>query len=75
MVYTQNSGFGNMVNPLLSLADSAVYGVPMVLLVGWRGEPGVKDEPQHNVMGGLQEDLLRKGALSCGREICYTLWI
>ena len=45
LVYLQNSGEGNAVNPLLSLADPAVYGIPMVLLVGWRGEPGVPDEP------------------------------
>ena len=43
----QNSGQGNAVNPLASLADPDVYSIPMVLLVGWRGEPGVKDEPQH----------------------------
>ena len=59
MVYTQNSGFGNMINPLLSLAHPQVYGIPMVVLVGWRGEPGVKDEPQHRVMGDCQEDMLK----------------
>jgi phosphonopyruvate decarboxylase len=58
-VYTQNSGFGNMMNPLLSLTHPKVYSIPMVLLVGWRGEPGVKDEPQHQVMGAIQEDLLK----------------
>ena len=47
LVYMQNSGQGNAVNPLASLADPDVYSIPMVLLVGWRGEPGVKDEPQH----------------------------
>lgn len=46
-VYLQNSGFGNLVNPLLSLADPDVYGVPMLVIVGWRGQAGVKDEPQH----------------------------
>ena len=46
-MYMQNSGQGNAVNPLASLADPDVYSIPMVLLVGWRGEPGVKDEPQH----------------------------
>ena len=40
VVYLQNSGFGNTVNPLLSLADPDVYGIPMVLLVGWRGQVG-----------------------------------
>lgn len=51
LVYMQNSGQGNAVNPLCSLADPDVYSVPMVLLVGWRGEPGVKDEPQHVKQG------------------------
>ena len=51
LVYMQNSGQGNAVNPLCSLADPDVYSVPMVLLVGWRGEPGVKDEPQHAKQG------------------------
>ena len=58
LVYLQNSGFGNTVNPLLSLADHDVYGVPMVLLVGWRGQPGVKDEPQHVKQGRIMESLL-----------------
>jgi phosphonopyruvate decarboxylase len=56
-VYLQNSGFGNLVNPLLSLADPEVYAIPMILIVGWRGEPGVKDEPQHTLQGRLQEGL------------------
>lgn len=51
LVYMQNSGIGNAVNPLLSLADSKVYSIPMLLLVGWRGEPGIKDEPQHLKQG------------------------
>ena len=51
LVYMQNSGQGNAVNPLASLADPDVYSVPLVLLVGWRGEPGVKDEPQHVKQG------------------------
>lgn len=58
LVYLQNSGFGNTINPLLSIADEDVYGIPMVLLVGWRGEPGVKDEPQHIKQGKVSEDLL-----------------
>ena len=58
LVYLQNSGFGNTVNPLMSLADPDVYGVPMVLLVGWRGQPGVKDEPQHVKQGRIQEQLV-----------------
>ncbi|MBR2255646.1 MAG: phosphonopyruvate decarboxylase [Candidatus Methanomethylophilaceae archaeon] len=51
LVYMQNSGLGNATNPLLSLADELVYRIPMVLLIGWRGEPGVHDEPQHAKQG------------------------
>ena len=51
VVYMQNSGIGNAVNPLLSLVDKEVYNIPMILLTGWRGEPGVKDEPQHIKQG------------------------
>ena len=58
LVYLQNSGFGNTVNPLLSLADPDVYGIPMVLLVGWRGQPGVRDEPQHVKQGWIMPQLL-----------------
>lgn len=50
-VYMQNSGLGNIVNPLTSLAHTDVYGIPMLYVIGWRGEPGVKDEPQHVFMG------------------------
>ena len=57
LVYMQNSGQGNAVNPLCSLADPDVYSVPMVLLVGWRGEPGVKDEPQHVKQGKVTVSL------------------
>lgn len=59
LVYMQNSGFGNTINPLLSLADPKVYGVPMLLMIGWRGEPNVKDEPQHIKQGEVSEDLLK----------------
>ncbi len=58
LVYMQNSGLGNAINPLLSLADPEVYSIPMLLLIGWRGEPGVKDEPQHVKQGKVQLDLL-----------------
>lgn len=51
LVYLQNSGVGNITNPLMSLADSEVYGIPMLIMIGWRGEPGVKDEPQHVKQG------------------------
>lgn len=57
-MYLQNSGLGNTVNPIASLAHNEVYGVPMVVMVGWRGEPGVKDEPQHGVQGRQTEGQL-----------------
>ena len=58
LVYMQNSGLGNTVNPLLSLADKAVYSVPLLLVIGWRGEPGVHDEPQHITQGKVTCALL-----------------
>ena len=58
VVYMQNSGLGNAVNPLLSLADSDVYSVPLVLLIGWRGMPAVHDEPQHIKQGKVTLALL-----------------
>jgi phosphonopyruvate decarboxylase len=58
LVYMQNSGIGNAVNPLLSLADREVYSIPMLLMIGWRGEPGVKDEPQHVKQGRIMPELL-----------------
>jgi len=58
LVYMQNSGLGNAVNPLLSLADNEVYRIPMVLVIGWRGEPGVHDEPQHVKQGKVTCRLL-----------------
>ena len=59
LVYMQNSGLGNSVNPLLSLADSEVYGIPMILMIGWRGEPGKKDEPQHLKQGRVMIDMIK----------------
>ena len=58
LVYLQNSGFGNTINPLLSLADAEVYGTPMVVLIGWRGQPGVTDEPQHVKQGRVMTAML-----------------
>lgn len=57
-VYLQNSGLGNTVNPLVSLADPLVYGMPVLLIVGWRGKPGVHDEPQHRKQGAITLDQL-----------------
>ena len=67
VVYMQNSGVGNAVNPLTSLTDPEVYGIPMLLIVGWRGEPGKKDEPQHVKMGRICPDVL--DALEIGHEV------
>lgn len=58
LVYMQNSGLGNAINPLLSLADAMVYSIPMILVIGWRGEPNIKDEPQHAKQGIVTCDLL-----------------
>lgn len=58
MIYMQNSGEGNMVNPLMSIADPDVYSIPMLIVIGWRGEPGVHDEPQHVKQGKVTCALL-----------------
>ena len=58
LVYMQNSGMGNTVNPLASLADENVYAVPMILLIGWRGQPGSGDWPQHKLQGEITTGLL-----------------
>lgn len=58
VVYMQNSGLGNCVNPLLSLTDEEVYNIPLLMLIGWRGEPGEKDEPQHIKQGRVTNKLL-----------------
>lgn len=58
VAYMQNSGLGNVVNPITSLADKEVYSIPIFLMIGWRGEPGQKDEPQHKKMGRIMLPLL-----------------
>jgi len=58
LVYMQNSGMGNTINPLLSLTHKEVYSVPLVLLIGWRGEPGTGDHAQHKMQGELTTKLL-----------------
>jgi len=58
VVYMQNSGEGNIINPVASLMNDKVYGIPCVFLVGWRGEPGVHDEPQHVYQGEVTVKLL-----------------
>ena len=57
-VYMQNSGEGNIINPLASLTDPEVYNIPVLLLIGWRGRPGVHDEPQHVKQGKVTTGLL-----------------
>ena len=57
-VYMQNSGEGNVINPLASLLNDKVYAIPMIFIVGWRGEPGVHDEPQHIYQGEVTVKLL-----------------
>ncbi|SFG78556.1 phosphonopyruvate decarboxylase [Neptunomonas qingdaonensis] len=58
LVYLQNSGLGNIINPLTSIADKEVYSIPMLLVIGWRGEPDVKDEPQHVKQGRITAEQL-----------------
>lgn len=58
VIYMQNSGEGNIVNPVTSLTNDNVYGIPQIFIVGWRGEPGVHDEPQHVYQGRITVKLL-----------------
>lgn len=58
VVYMQNSGIGNAINPLMSLTDKEVYNIPLLLLIGWRGESSIKDEPQHIKQGKVTIPLL-----------------
>jgi len=58
VVYMQNSGLGNIINPILSLADEKIYKIPMLFLIGYRGEPNTKDEPQHIKQGELTLPIL-----------------
>ena len=59
LVYLQNSGLGNTINPILSLSDKKVYSLPMLIMVGWRGQPGIKDEPQHISQGSCTISLIK----------------
>ena len=63
-VYMQNSGEGNSINPLASLTDKEVYGIPVLLLIGWRGRPGIHDEPQHVKQGKITTGLLETMGIS-----------
>ena len=59
VIYMQNSGLSNALNPLISIAHHKVYSIPLILIIGWRGSPRVKDEPQHNVKGKITEQILK----------------
>ncbi|HLD72122.1 MAG TPA: phosphonopyruvate decarboxylase [Candidatus Nanoarchaeia archaeon] len=72
LVYMQNAGEGNAVNPLLSLADSEVYSIPLLMLIGWRGEPEKHDEPQHVKQGKVTLELLE--AMKIPYEILPDSW-
>jgi len=58
-IYMQNSGLSNALNPLISIAHEKVYSIPLILIIGWRGSPRMKDEPQHNVKGKITEQILK----------------
>lgn len=64
VVYMQNSGEGNMINPAASLLNDQVYAIPVVFLIGWRGEPGIQDEPQHIFQGSVTVKLLEDMGIS-----------
>ena len=82
-VYMQNSGEGNIINPLASLTDPEVYNIPVLLLIGWRGRPGVYDEPQHVKQGkvtlalletmGIGFEILSKEEEQAGQQIARAL--
>ena len=71
VVYMQNSGEGNIINPVASLLNDKVYAIPMIFIVGWRGEPGIHDEPQHIYQGEVTVKLLEDmgiGTFIIGKE-------
>lgn len=82
-VYMQNSGEGNAINPLASLTDPEVYGIPVLLLIGWRGRPGLHDEPQHVKQGkitldllkvmGIDYEILSKEEIQAGKQIAHAM--
>lgn len=65
VVYLQNSGEGNIINPIASLMNDKVYAIPCIFVVGWRGEPGVHDEPQHIYQGEVTVKLLEDMGIEC----------
>ena len=81
VVYMQNSGEGNIINPLASLTDPDVYNIPVLLVIGWRGKPGVHDEPQHVKQGKVTAGLLNTmgvnyDVISADEYFCFLIgWI
>ena len=59
VIYMQNSGLSNALNPLISIAHKKVYSIPLILIIGWRGSPKFKDEPQHTIKGRITKKLLK----------------
>ena len=59
LVYMQNSGLGNAINPLISICHSKVYSIPLILMIGWRGSPKINDEPQHQLKGKITPSILK----------------
>ena len=59
VVYLQNSGLGNLINPFLSLVHKNIWNIPLFLVIGWRGNPYEKDEPQHIPQGKITINLLK----------------
>jgi phosphonopyruvate decarboxylase len=59
LVYMQNSGLGNAINPLISICHSKVYSIPIILMIGWRGSPNENDEPQHKLKGKITPSILK----------------
>lgn len=72
VVYMQNSGIGNIVNPAASLLHREVYQIPVLFFVGWRGEPGIHDEPQHVFQGRATVSMLK--GMEIETEILSTNW-
>ena len=65
-IYFQNSGLGNAINPLVSISHPKVYSIPALLVIGWRGSPRLKDEPQHKAKGLITKKILAK--ISCKKN-------
>lgn len=73
VIYMQNSGFCKTLNPYTSLLADEVYGIPALMMVGWRGEPGKKDEPQHKMMGRIMIELFKTSELEYA-VLSESLW-